>query len=201
MDREKLFRHMQQRYVSKRDFLSRIPLGVQPDTLWLELLNRRRAGSTVLPLYGCSGAPYWFFTTDRMVASSDKIVEALLENDTDFDPYTEAPTVSTLEEVFYTSYVEGSPMTMQAAMDFLTGGQPPRDIEEQLITNNRLAGSYAGANLYHPIETGFLRELAEILTDGMDGGGGDFRTDDRVGDAPASEEQFAFPLRGIFRAA
>ncbi len=193
MDREKLFRHLEQRYTSKRDMISRIPLGVQPDALWQELLNQRRSHSTVLPLYSCKGTPFWYVTTDKMVAASEKIVEALLENDIDFDPCTEVPTVSTLEEVFYTSYVEGSPMTMQAAMDFLTGGSPPRDIEEQLITNNRLAGSYAGANLYRPVETGFLRELAEILTDGMDSGGGDLRTDDRVCDAPASEEQFVFP--------
>ena len=59
-------------------------------------------------------------------------------------------------------------MTIQAAMDFLTGGQPPLDIEEQLITNNRVAGSYASANLYRPIEAGLLRELITILTDGMD---------------------------------
>ena len=75
------------------------------------------------------------------------------------------------KEIFFTSYVEGSQMTIQAAMDFLTGGQPPRDIEEQLITNNRVAGSYASANLYRPIEAGLLRELITILTDGMDEGG------------------------------
>ena len=98
-----------------------------------------------------------------------------------------------MEEIFFTSYVEGSQMTIQAAMDFLTGGQPPRDIEEQLITNNRVAGSYASANLYRPIEAGLLRELITILTDGMDEGGQDYRTTETVDYSPADGEQFSFP--------
>lgn len=193
MDRDMLFRHLEQRYTSKRDMISRVPLGVQPDALWQELLNQRRSKSTVLPLYSYKGTPYWYVTTDKMIAASEKIVEALYENDTDYDPYAEPPTVSTLEEIFFTSYVEGSQMTIQAAMDFLTGGQPPRDIEEQLITNNRVAGSYASANLYRPIEAGLLRELITILTDGMDEGGQDYRTTETVDYSPADGEQFSFP--------
>ena len=173
--------------------ISRVPLGVQPDALWQELLNQRRSKSTVLPLYSYKGTPYWYVTTDKMIAASEKIVEALYENDVDYDPYAEPPTVSTLEEIFFTSYVEGSQMTIQAAMDFLTGGQPPRDIEEQLITNNRVAGSYASANLYRPIEAGLLRELITILTDGMDEGGQDYRTTETVDYSPADGEQFSFP--------
>lgn len=193
MDRDMLFRHLEQRYTSKRDMISRVPLGVQPDALWQELLNQRRSKSTVLPLYSYKGSPYWYVTTDKMIAASEKIVEALYENDADYDPYAEPPTVSTLEEIFFTSYVEGSQMTIQAAMDFLTGGQPPRDIEEQLITNNRVAGSYASANLYRPIEAGLLRELITILTDGMDEGGQDYRTTETVDYSPADGEQFSFP--------
>ena len=193
MDRDMLFRHLEQRYTSKRDMISRVPLGVQPDALWQELLNQRRSKSTVLPLYSYKGTPYWYVTTDKMIAASEKIVEALYENDADYDPYAEPPTVSTLEEIFFTSYVEGSQMTIQAAMDFLTGGQPPRDIEEQLITNNRVAGSYASANLYRPIEAGLLRELITILTDGMDEGGQDYRTTETVDYSPADGEQFSFP--------
>lgn len=193
MDRDMLFRHLEQRYTSKRDMISRVPLGVQPDALWQELLNQRRSKSTVLPLYSYKGTPYWYITTDKMIAASEKIVEAMYENDSDYDPYAEPPTVSTLEEIFFTSYVEGSQMTIQAAMDFLTGGQPPRDIEEQLITNNRVAGSYASANLYRPIEAGLLRELITILTDGMDEGGQDYRTTETVDYSPADGEQFSFP--------
>ena len=86
MDRERLFRHLEQRYSSKREMISRIPLGTQADALWQELLSRRRAKSTVLPIYSCFGLPYWYVTTDKMVSASEKVVDALFENETEFDP-------------------------------------------------------------------------------------------------------------------
>ena len=196
MDREKLFRYLDERYSSKRDMISRIPLGVQPDTLWQELLNRRRTHSTVLPLLNSNGMPYWYVTTNKMVTASEKIVDALFENETEHDPYAQAPPVSTLEEVFYTSYVEGAQITMQAAMDYLTSDQPPRDIEEQIIANNRMAGSYAADNLYRPVDIDMLRDLAYILTDGMDNGGGDFRAYEGTDYYSDNGEEFRFPPPG-----
>lgn len=193
MDREKLFRHLEQRYSSKRDMCVRIPLGVQPDALWQELLNHRRSKATILPLYGSNGTPYWYVTTDKMVAASEKIVDALIENEGELDLYAEAPPVSTLEEVFFTSYVEGSQISMQAAMDFLTGDLPPRDVEEQLIANNRMAGSYASGNLYRSVSPELLQELAYILTEGMDTGGQEFRSADVSDCSFAEGEPLVFP--------
>lgn len=193
MNREKLFKNLEKRYTSKRDMISRIPLGVNPDSLWQELLNLRRSSSTVLPLYSCNGKPYWYVTTEKMVASSEKIVEVLFENETEHDPYAEPLPVMTLEEVFFTGYIEGAQITLQAAMDFLTGEQPPRDIEEQLIVNNRMAGSYASENLYRPIDADFMRELIGILTDGMDTGGQDYRFTDETDYISADGERLQFP--------
>ena len=193
MDREKLLRLLEQRYPPKRDILSRVPLGIQADALWEELLSRRRARAAALPLYDYRGSPYWYVTTDRMIAASEKIVETLLENDSDFDPYTNAPTVSTLEEIFYTGYVEGAQIGMKEAMEFITAEQQPRDIEEQLLLNNRAAGSYAGANLYRPIDEAFLKELVSLLTEGMDRGGAEYRNDDDTGTGAVFGEEFIFP--------
>ena len=78
--------------------------------------------------------------------------------------------------MFYTSYVEGSQISIQAAMDFLTSDLPPRDIEEQMIANNRQASNYASSNLYRPIDAEYLKELVYLLTDGMDQGGQDYRS-------------------------
>ena len=194
MDRERLFRHLEQRYSSKRDMIARIPLGAQADALWQELLNRRRSGSTVLPIHDRLGRPYWYVTTDKMVAASEKIVETLLENEKDFDPYTEAPAVSTLEEVFYTSYVDGSRMTIQEAMTFLQSESPPRDVEELMIVNNRQAGTYASTNLYRPIDDVFLKELAFILTDGMEEGSDQYRTAEWTDYTTVEGEIFLFPV-------
>lgn len=112
MDREKLFSHLEKQYISKREMIARVPLGIQPEALWQELVSRRRSKGTVLPIIGCGGSPYWYVTTDRMVTASEKIVAALFENESEFDPYAEAPPVETLEEVFYTSYVEGSTISI-----------------------------------------------------------------------------------------
>ena len=193
MDRERLFRQLEQRYISKREMLSRIPLGAQPDALWQELLNRRRSKATVLPICNFLGLPYWYVTTDRMIAASEKIVEALLENETDFDPYAAPPAVATLEEVFYTSYVDGANITIQEAMAFLQSGQPPRNIEEQMVTNNRHAGSYASGNLYRMVDEVFLQELAFILTDGMEGGGHEYRTEDWIDIPSMRNEAYRLP--------
>ena len=193
MDRETLFSHLNRRYCSKREMLSRIPLGVQPDALWQELLNSRRAKSTALPLYTPNGSPYWYVTTDRMIAASEKIVETLYTDGADFDPFTEPPPVVTLEESFFTSYIEGAQITMQAAMDFLSSGEPPRDIEEQMITNNRMAGRFAAENLFRGIDAEFLRGLAYILTDGMDNGGQEYRTTDDVDFVTADGDRLIFP--------
>ena len=171
MDREFLFRHLEQHYLSKSEMISRIPLGMQVDAVWRELLDRRRSRGTILALTDGRGLPFWYVTTDKMVAASEKIIEALFENETEYDPYLALPPVSTLEEVFYTSYVEGSQITMQDAMAFLQSGKPARDIEKQLIVNNRQAGAFASANLYRRIDEGFLKDLAFTLTEGMDTGG------------------------------
>ena len=193
MDRDKLFRYLNQRYCSKREMLSRIPLGVQPDALWQDLLNHRRSRSATLPLYSHTGFPYWYVTTEKMISASEKIIEAIMEYETETGAAVEAPPVSTLEEVFYTSYVEGAQITMQEAMDFLTGDLPPRCVEEQMIANNRMAGSYAGANLYRNIDPALLQELAFLLTDGMDNGGQEYRSSADVDFASADGEAFEFP--------
>ena len=197
MDRERLFKHLDQRYSSKRDMLSRIPLGEQVDSLWQELLNRRRTKATFLPIHNHLGIPYWYVTTGKMVAASEKIVEAMYENEKDFDPYTEAPPVSTLEEVFYTSYVDGANITIQDAMAYLQSDMPPRDIEEQMISNNRLAGSYASGNLYRVIDEAFIQDLAYILTDGMDNGGQDYRTADWISIPAMGDEEYKLPPAAI----
>ena len=193
MDRERLFQQLDLRYSSKREMLSRIPLGTQPEQLWQELLSRRRARSTILPIRNHLGMPYWYVTTNRMIAASEKIVEALMENEYDFDPYTDPPPVTTLEEVFYTSYVDGAHITIQEAMDFLQSDLPPRDIEEQMISNNRHAGSYASGNLYRMIDGFFLQELAYILTDGMEGGGQEYRADDWIDIPLMRQEEYRLP--------
>ncbi|MBP3878352.1 MAG: Fic family protein [Lachnospiraceae bacterium] len=71
-------------------------------------------------------------------------------------------------------------MTMQEAMQFLQGDMEPGDVREQMIVNNRSALSFAGSNLFHPIDEEYFRMLAMILTQNMDGGGREYRGTDWV---------------------
>ena len=176
MNKDTLLQYFDRHYIPRRDMLPRIPLGTNPDEFWKEIESRRRARSTTLPIHSPAGSPYWFVTTDRMVSASEAIVEELMASDD--SAFHGPPILAPLEEVFYTSYVEGSPMTMQAAMEFLQGGEEPRDVEEQMIVNNRSALNFAASNLYHPVDEEFIRMLALILTQNMEGGGQDYRTTD-----------------------
>ena len=180
MNRERLFKHLEDHYIPKREMISRIPLGVQPDEFWQDVLSRRRARSVSLQLHNPRGIPYWYVVTNKMIAASERIIDEMLANETEFDPYKDTPSASSLEESFFTSYVEGSQITMQEAMEFLQGGREPQEPEEQMILNNRNALSFAGANLFRPVDEDYIRTLAYILTENMDGGGQEFRVEDYV---------------------
>ena len=178
MNRERLFKHLEEHYIPKREMISRIPLGVQPDEFWQDVLNRRRSRSISLQLHNPRGIPYWYVVTNKMVAASEQIITEMLENETEFDPYRDTPSASSLEESFFTSYVEGSQISLQDAMNFLQGEREPEEPEEQLILNNRNALSFVGANLFRPVDEEYIRTLAYILTVNMDGGGQEYRLDD-----------------------
>jgi len=178
MNRERLFKHLEDHYIPKREMISRIPLGVQPDEFWQDVLNRRRARSISLPLHNPRGIPYWYVVTGKMISASEQIVSEMMDNETEFDPYKNTPAASSLEESFFTSYVEGSQLSLQDAMEFLQGEREPQEPEEQMIINNRNALSFTGANLFRPVDEEYIRTLAYILTENMDGGGQEYRLDD-----------------------
>ena len=191
MNKDALYRYFEQHYIPKRDMLPRIPLGTDPDGLWEDILSRRKARGTQLPILGPRGMPYWYVTTEKMVSASEMIVEELMAYDG--TPPQAQQALSPLEEVFYTSYVEGSPMSMQEAMEFLQGDMEPSDVREQMIVNNRSALSFAGSNLYHPVDAEFIGMLAMILTQNMDGGGNEYRTSDWVDIPSMMGEPYALP--------
>ena len=180
MNRERLFKHLEDHYIPKREMISRIPLGVQPDEFWQDVQNRRRARSISLQLHNPRGIPYWYVVTNKMIAASERIVDEMMASETEFDPYRDTPSASSLEESFFTSYVEGSQITMQDAMAFLQGDREPQEPEEQMILNNRNALSFAGANLFRPVDEDYIKTLAYILTENIDGGGQEYRLTDYV---------------------
>ena len=87
MDKEQLLSWFQAHYLSRQEVLYKLPLNLSIDSFWAELLNRRKAGATLLPLYNASGMPYWYVLTERMISASERLCEEAMAQDAAFDPY------------------------------------------------------------------------------------------------------------------
>ena len=193
MDREKLLIFFQTHYLSRQEVLFKLPLNVSIDAFWPELLSRRKAKATVLPLNNAAGMPYWYVLTDRMVAASERLCEEALAQDMAFDPYRAGMTSAMTEEMFFTSFVEGAQIPLQEAMDFLQRGTEPESIHEQMIWNNRHAWAEMVGMLYRPLDEGFVRSMAFMLTEEMDNCAEDYRQTDQHPIAAMNNESYELP--------
>ena len=193
MDKEKLLAYFQSHYLSRQEVLGRLPLNIPIDSFWQELLNRRKSRATILPLYNAGGIPYWYMLTDRMVTASERLCEEALVQDADFDPYRAGMTSAMTEEMFFTSFVEGAQIPLQEAMDFLQRGTEPESIQEQMIWNNRRAWAELSATIYRPLDGDFVRTLAFMLTEEMDGCAEDYRQVDLHPIAAMNNEAYDVP--------
>lgn len=189
MDKERLFRFLNQKYFSKCEMISKLPLGMNPDKLWEEVIAHRLEKAVQIPLCNVDGKPYWYILTSNMISASENIVDELMEHTEESFPAS----VLSLEEAFFTGYMEGAQISIQDAVTFLQSGEEPHDIEELMILNNRNAGTFAAENLKHPIDDNFLHNLAYILTNGLDNGGGNYRTSDSIEIPSMNNESFILP--------
>ena len=178
MDKEKLLNYFQDHYLSRQEVLFKLPLNYSIDAFWPELLARRKNRATLLPLYNASGMPYWYVLTPGMISASERLCEEAIGQDSQFDPYRAEMTSAMTEEMFFTSFVEGAQIPLQAAMDFLQRGTEPESIQEQMIWNNRHAWSEMVSAIYRPLDEQFIKSLAFMLTEEMDGCATDYRQTD-----------------------
>ncbi len=169
MDKEQLLSWFQAHYLSRQEVLFKLPFSLSIDAFWSELLNRRKTKAVLLPLYNASGMPYWYVLTEKMITASERLCGEAIAQESVFDPYRAEMTSAMTEEMFFTSFIEGARIPLQDAMDFLSRGTEPESIEEQMIWNNRHAWSEMVRSLYHPLDERFVRGLAYMLTQEMDG--------------------------------
>ena len=139
--------------------------------IWAEILQSRRERCIELPLTNVNGDTYWYILTNKMISASEVIVDELMEQDNTAVPHTSS--VSTIEEVYYTGFMEGAQISVQDAMDYLQSGGEPESVEELILMNSRQAAGFAAENMYHAIDSNYLHNLAYFLTEGLDNGGGD----------------------------
>ena len=193
MDRDKLLRYLESNYLSRQEVLFKLPLNVSIGSFWPELLNRRKSRAILLPLSNAEGMPYWYTLTDRMIAASDRLCEEALSQKDSIDPYRVQMTSAMTEEMYFTSFVEGAQISFDEAMDFLQRGSEPENIQEQMILNNRRAWEMLMGTLYQPIDEEFIKMLAQALTEGMDGGGFEYRQTDEHVIAAMNGEEYHLP--------
>ena len=193
MDKDRLLQYFQQHYLSRQEVLFKLPLNVSIDTFWPELLNRRKAGAIILPLSNAAGMPYWYVLTEKMIAASERLCAEAMEQEECFDPYRAPMTSAMTEEMFFTSFVEGAQIPLQEAMDFLQRGTEPENIQEQMIWNNRHAWSGMIGSLYRPLDEGFVKSLAFMLTEEMDNCAEDYRQTDQHPIAAMNSEPYEVP--------
>lgn len=117
--------------------------------------------------------PYRYVLTDRMVRASELLCDAALGQAEEPDLYRMEMAGAMPEEMFFTSYVEGAQMTMEDAMAYLQSGTEPGNIYEHMLSNNRQAWATMMQGLYHPLDEGFVRMLAGMLTEDMEDNGAD----------------------------
>ena len=175
MDKEMLIAYFQEHYLSRQEVLFKLPLNYSISSFWPELLDRRKSRAAVLPLYNGTGMPYWYVLTQKMVSASERLCCEAISQDGAFDPYRAEMTSAMTEEMFFTSFVEGAQFPLQEAMDFLSRGTEPESIHEQMIWNNRHAWSEMVAGIYRPLDEPFVKALAFMLTEEMDGCAEDYR--------------------------
>ncbi len=195
MDKERLFRYLDRKYCSKSEIIPNIPLGENADAIWAEILQSRRDRGIELPLKNVNGDAYWYILTNKMISASEVIVDELLEQENTAEPHMS--TVSTIEEIYYTGFMEGAQISVQDAMEFLQSGGEPESVEELILLNSRQAAGFAAENMYHAIDSNYLHNLAYFLTEGLDNGSGDYRLTDTVEIPSLQGETVMLPPAGM----
>lgn len=137
--------------------------------------------------------PYWYVLTDRMIAASERLCEEAMRQESDFDPYRAGMTSAMTEEMFFTSFVEGAQIPLQEAMDFLQRGTEPESIQEQMIWNNRRAWAEMTGTIYRPLDDSFVKTLAYMLTEEMEGCAENYRQTDQHVIAAMNSEPYDVP--------
>ncbi len=172
---QNLFDYFVTRHLPRGEVLNRLPLSVSIDDFWPELQRLRKTRSVQLPLTGLRGQPLWFVMTDSVLASGDRISSMARRDIDSIEPGGEIMTDGLMDEAFFTSFVEGAPVSRLESRRFLKSGADPANVGELLIQNNLNAIRYTADHHYEPFSMNMLLSLARLLTSAMNAESEDFR--------------------------
>ena len=163
-----LFDYFTTRHYPRTEVLNRLPFSVSIEEFWPELLLLRKARAVQIPMTGLNGQPMWFVMTDSLMASGDRI-SSMARRDIDrIDPCEDIMTEGLMDEAFFTSFVEGAPVSRLECRRFLKSGEDPSGVGELLAQNNLCAIRYMAEHRYEPYSGSMLHTCVRLLTNAMD---------------------------------
>lgn len=163
-----LFDYFITHHLPRHEVLNRLPFSVSIDDFWPELLRRRMTRAVKLPLFGLNGQPLCFVMTDSLMASGDRISSMARRDIDSIEPGTDIMTDGLMDEAFFTSFVEGAPISRLECRRFLKSGEDPSDVGELLAQNNLSAIRHTAEHRYEPYSGQMLLTWARLLTNAME---------------------------------
>lgn len=161
------------RYLHWDDMRHRTPPdGLTREVWWLATAFARGVLARQLPLHDTAGTPFRFSNVDLVQERVHRIDQQasgqILAADVVSDlRSTDRYLVSSLiEEAITSSQLEGASTTRRVAKEMLASGRPPRDRDEQMITNNFEAMTFVQNLAADELTPAAVLELHRIVTDG-----------------------------------
>ena len=168
MIEQSLFDYFTTHHFPREEVLNRLPFSVSMNEFWPQLLQLRKARAVELPLKGIQGQALWFVLTDSLIASGDRIASMARRDIDRVDPCEDMMTDGLMDEAFFTSFVEGAPVSRLECRRFLKSGEDPSNVGELLAQNNLCAIRHMAEHRYEPYSNRMLLTLARLLTNAMD---------------------------------
>ncbi len=173
MGTESLITDFFNKYTSKEETLSKLPLSMTIDEIWADELNYRKERANVLPLTDASGENYWFVQNSRIIKAGDKLAElarneaasSIIADSDRIDPST------LVDEAYYSSATEGAAVKLERARSFLASGIGYKTRDEQMLKGTYNALKYTAEHLRDAIDSDMMFELARLLNQYANGGG------------------------------
>lgn len=175
MIEQSLFDYFTTHHFPREEVLNRLPFSVSMNEFWPQLLQLRKARAVELPLKGIQGQALWFVLTDSLIASGDRIASMARRDIDRVDPCEDMMTDGLMDEAFFTSFVEGAPVSRLECRRFLKSGEDPSNVGELLAQNNLCAIRHMAEHRYEPYSNRMLLTLARLLTNAMDTETEDYR--------------------------
>lgn len=165
---QSLFDYFTTHHLPREEVLNRLPFSVSLDEFWPLLLQQRKACGVALPLTGLQGQALWFVLTESIIASGDRIASMARRDIDRVDPCEDMMTEGLMDEAFFTSFVEGAPISRLACRRFLKSGEDPTGVGELLAQNSLSAIRHMAEHRYEPYSSRMILTLVRLLTNAME---------------------------------